>query len=139
MQDAPQKSWFGRNWFWVVPLGCLGPLVGCGGLIAVVFSLVFGMIKSSAPYTESLAAAQADTRVQAALGQPIEPGFFVTGNINTSGSSGHADIAYEITGPQGTATVLAVADKTAGTWTFTTLEVQPGGSGERIDLLESKE
>lgn len=45
-----QRSWFGRNWFWLIPLGCLTPILCCGGGIV----LLFGMLKSSGAYTQSL-------------------------------------------------------------------------------------
>jgi len=135
MNDPAGKSWWGRNWVWVVPAGCLVPVVVCGGGIALIVSLVFGVIKSSDVYTKSLAAAKANAQVQAAIGQPIEPGFLVTGNINVSGSSGNADISYPIKGPKGSATVYAVAEKAAGEWTFSTLDVAIDATGDRIDLL----
>ena len=46
MQDQamPQKSWFGRNWKWVVPVGCLTPILVCGGFFTLIFGAVFGML-----------------------------------------------------------------------------------------------
>jgi len=124
---------------WVVPVGCLLPIVTIGGCLTAVFVFVFGMLKSSDAYTHSLAAVRADSELQAALGEPIEPGYFVTGNINVSGSAGHADLFYDVTGPKGTGTVYVVADKQAGQWTFETLVVEIGSSGQRIDVLVNKE
>ena len=121
----------------MVPVGCLAPVI-VGGFIIAVFTLVLGVIKSSTPYTESLAEVQANHTVQQELGLPIEPGYFVTGKISTSGAAGHADITYAVSGPNGSGTVYAIADKAAGEWAFSTLELRLDKNGERIDLL-SKE
>jgi hypothetical protein len=135
MNEQPRRSWWGRNWFWVVPVGCLLPVVLCGGLVALIVAAVFGAIKSSVPYTESLATVKQDAQVQQLLGDPIEPGFFVTGSINVSGDSGDADIAYSVSGPKGSGTVYVVAEKTAGEWDFKTLALESAETGDRIDLL----
>ena len=104
MQDAVKRSWWSRNWKWVVPVGCLTPIVICGGGATLIVALVFGVIKESGAYQDSLAQAQTDARVVAALGTPIEPGFFVMGNIEVNGPAGTADLSYSISGPNGTAT-----------------------------------
>jgi hypothetical protein len=130
----PKRSWWGRNWFWVVPVGCLLPILSCGGFFALIVTLVFGMLKSSQPYTDSLATLQSDQRVVVALGTPIEADFMVTGQININGPSGNADISYGVSGPLGSADVHVVANKSAGQWTFTEFVVDPDG-GQRIDML----
>ena len=50
------------------------------------------------------------------------------------GSSGEADIAIPISGPKGQGTIHAVAKKSAGEWTYTTLEVEIKETGKRIPL-----
>jgi len=133
--QQPQKTWWGRHWKWVVPVGCVVPVLFCSGLILLIFSAVFGMIKGSQPYTQSLTAAQANAQVQTALGTPIEPALLVTGNIQLNNANGFADIQYQITGPKGSATVYVVGNKTAGTWTYTTMAVEiQGANPQRIDL-----
>lgn len=134
MDQSPKRSWWSRNWKWVIPVGCLTPILLCGGFITFIMAIVFGAIKSSDAYTEALAEAQANAEVKALLGEPIEAGFWVTGNIQISGSSGDADLAIPISGPKGAATIYAVAQKTAGKWEYSTLEVVPKGAGARIDL-----
>jgi hypothetical protein len=132
---ASDKTWWGRNWKWVVPVGCLLPLLACGGCIAGVVFIVFGAIRTSEPYTHSLERVQADPRVQAALGAPIEAGWMMSGQIEVSGPSGEADLSYSVAGPKGSATVYVDADKAAGEWTYNTLAVQIDETGERIDLM----
>jgi hypothetical protein len=113
----------GRNWIWVVPLGCLTPILLVGGCFVVSVVAIFGLLKSSEAYTRSLAAVTANEKVQAALGQPIEPSTIVTGNINVSTNGSHADVYYSISGPKGDGSVHAVADKRNGVWVFSTNRV----------------
>jgi hypothetical protein len=143
MDEQAKKGWWGRNWKWFVPVGCLGLIVmvvgGIALLVVAIFGAVSGLIKSSYPYSEGLARVQASAEVRQVLGSPVEAGFFLSGSINVSGSSGHADIAIPISGPKGSGWLYAVADKSAGKWTFTRLEVEIEGRAERIDLLEPGE
>jgi Cytochrome oxidase complex assembly protein 1 len=106
------------------------------GLVFVIVSIVFGAMKSSDAYKTALAKAKADPRVVNALGSPITDGFFVSGKANVSGASGEADLAIPISGPKDKGTVYCVASKFAGEWTFSTLIVEVGKTGERIDLTE---
>ena len=132
MDQAPKPSWWSRNWKWVVPVGCLTPIVVCCGGGTLILLLAFGAIKSSDPYKEALERAKANEEVKGLLGEPIEAGFFVSGSIETSGASGKADLSIPISGPKGSATIYVTASKTAGKWEYSTLEVAKNGA--RIDL-----
>jgi hypothetical protein len=121
---AQPRSWWSRNWKWVVPLGALSVVALCGGFFAAIFSIVFGMIKSSPPYEESLAMIQAHPEIREVIGTPIEPGFLVTGSIEVNPSSGFADIAYTVSGPRGSADVSVVAEKSGAQWTFESIDVE---------------
>lgn len=116
-----EKTWWSRNWKWVVPVGCGVPvliLLVCGGLLFGIFYWVMGLIKGSDAYTDSLQMVQQNALVQAELGTPIEPGYWVMGEINLTNNSGDADISYSVSGPQGEGTVYVVAEKAAGQWDF---------------------
>lgn len=140
LSERPVKqTWWNRNWKWVVPLGCLTPILVCGGGIALIGTFAFGVIKSSAVCQQAMQVARSDVDVLAALGSPIEYGFFVSGNINVSGGTGDADLSIPISGPKGSAVLYAVAQKYAGQWTFTTLQVVVKESGKQIDLLGGTE
>jgi hypothetical protein len=118
-----------------------GLLFGCGALVvaAVVFVglIVFGVLslmRGSDVCEQAVAKAQASSRVQTALGQPITQGWYVTGSINTSNDSGSADVNIPISGPKGSATIHAVATKAAGVWTFSVLRVTLP-DGKQVNLL----
>ena len=131
---ARSSTWWQRNWKWFVPV-CFGSVVLFAGFIVLIVMIVFGMMKSSDAYKDALAMAQANPYVQDALGSPIEAGLLVMGNINVSGSSGHADLAIPVSGPRGSGTIYVVASKSAGQWAVLRLVVDIKATNERIDLL----
>lgn len=116
--------------------GCLVVVLLCAGTAGLGVFGLFTAIKSSDPYTQSLARAQQEPSVQAELGQPIEAGFAVQGNINLDNNDGQADLNYSISGPEGSATVEVVGTKTAGQWDYETMTVTIQASGDVIDLLK---
>ncbi len=133
----PQGGWWARNWKWLVPVGCLG-IVALGLIfIAAIVGVVFGAMKSSDAYREALQHARSSPEVQAALGTPIEAGWFLSGHINVENTTGDADITFPISGPKGKAKVHAVATKESGRWNYSTLVVQVEG-GKTIDLLPGR-
>src|SRR5207248_6604598 len=85
-----QTNWWGRNWKWFVPTGCLAMLLLVATFVAFVIAIVFGAMKSTEVYGAALASAKDDPRVINALGLPIKAGFFVSGKTNVSDSSGDA-------------------------------------------------
>ena len=136
----PQRpGWWGRNWKWFVPTGCLGMLVLVAGFVFFILCIVFGAMKSSDAYKMALAKAQTDPRVVQALGSPITDGMFVSGKTNVSGTSGQADMTVPISGPKGKGTIYFVASKFAGQWTFSKLMVEVADTGQRIDLVQESQ
>jgi hypothetical protein len=129
------RNWFERNWKWLVPVGCLPIILTIVAAVALIVGLVFGMIRSSDVCQEAVARAKSNPAVIAALGQPIEEGFLVTGSIHTENSSGEADLSIPISGPKGSAKIYAEARKSAEKWEFTVLHVVIEGRAERVDLL----
>ena len=131
---APPRNWFQRNWKWLIPVGCLGLLLVPVGCVVGIAAITFGALKSSDVYQQSLERAKANPQVIEALGEPIDAGLLMSGSINVSGPSGEADVAIPIHGPNGKGTIYAVATKSAGTWTYSRLEVEIDGRAERIQL-----
>lgn len=128
---APKKGW------------ARYALLGCGGLIVLgclfavgVFALVFSMMSSSDPYKESVRRMQSDVRVSAKIGNPVKPGWFISGSINTTPTSGHADLAIPFEAPKGQATVNVVADKVAGKWKYQLMRAT-FEDGSTVDLVSA--
>ena len=83
----PRPNWWSRNWKWFVPAGCLTVVVLFAAFVGGIVMLVFGSMKQADVYKEALARAQSDPAVAQKLGSPIEPGMFLSGNINVNGPS----------------------------------------------------
>jgi hypothetical protein len=134
-QRQPAGGWWSRNWKWFVPTGCcLTPLVLGGAFVVFLVVVIFGALKQTDVYKMAVARAKADPRVTAALGNPIEEGWYLSGKTNVNGSSGDADLSIPISGPKGKGTIYAVATKFAGQWSYSKLVVKIDSTGETIDL-----
>lgn len=130
----PRTGWWQRHWKWAVPVLCTVLLTLFAGFVLLLFSAVYGMIKSSGPYTEALQRAQANPAAVAALGTPLRDGWFTQGNVRVDGASGEANLQIPVSGPKGKGKLFVEASKSAGQWSFETLVLQVDADGERIDL-----
>jgi hypothetical protein len=95
------------------------------------------MMRSSMPYQHAVSVARASPEVTAALGEPIEAGFFVSGNINIDSDSGEADLSIPLQGPKGEAMLYVEAERERRRWSYQTLLVAL--PDRDIDLLEGEE
>ena len=119
----PKKSWLSQHIGLALGVGCFGLLILAAGFVFGILMVVTTALKSSDAYSVALSTASADSSVLAELGRPLEPGWFVSGSINVSGSSGHADLSIPVSGSVRSGKINAVADKAAGIWTFSVLNV----------------
>ncbi len=137
-----RKNWWGRNWKWFVPVLCLTAfllLATFAGLLFAGYTLMTKAMRTSAAYQTAVQAARADPQVLAALGSPIKEGRFLTGNFSVTqnwpgGKTENVRFNIPIYGPKGKGTILVVATKTAGTWTFSKETVHIEATGAEIDL-----
>ncbi|MBO9880760.1 cytochrome c oxidase assembly factor Coa1 family protein [Xanthomonas sp. D-109] len=136
-QPPAKRGWWARHWKWAVPLIVLvlGAL-----LLASIAVFVLGIArvtKSSEPYRVGVMAAQRDPRVAAALGAPIKDGIMPSGSFNSSGAgSGNAALSVSLHGTRANGTLYIEAERHAGEWHYTTLQVLPD-AGEAIPLLDA--
>jgi hypothetical protein len=137
MNPPEKKGWFGRNWKWFVPVGCLSMVLMIVVFIAAVVYFAFGPIKSSTVYQEAITKTRSNADVIRELGEPIEPGWLISGTINVNESSGNADLSIPVSGPKKSGTVYVVATKKMGKWDIYGLEVAVEGENKRINLLTS--
>lgn len=94
-------------------------------------------MKSSDVYREALHRAQNHPEVQAAIGTPIEAGWWMSGQINIQNETGNANISIPISGPKGKGTIHAVATKEGGHWRYSRLDVEVEGK-QTINLLPTE-
>lgn len=132
---VPPRNWLQRNWKWLIPVGCGSAVVLLAGFILSIVFFVFSVIRSTDVFREAVERAKAHPEVRAELGEPITEGWWVSGNVETSGPSGTADIAVPLEGSKKNGKVYAVGQKSAGRWTYQKLEVEIEGREQRIDLL----
>lgn len=123
-------------WRWVA-LGCGIAVVGLIAFATVVFVGITAAMRSSAAYQDAMERVRTDPRVAAALGTPIEPGWLITGSVNTENDSGNANVSFKVHGPKGKATVYVVGTKERGRWTYSSMVLTPE-SGPEIDLLSEE-
>jgi hypothetical protein len=133
-ESQDQQGWLAKNWVWFVPVGSIGLILLCVGSIFLLFLALFQGFKSSDVYQLALEKTRAHPEAVAALGEPIETGFFVTGSIENRGKAGDAELEIPVSGPRGSGTIHAVAVKVRGRWEFRTLELILQETGERVDL-----
>lgn len=129
-----QPGWWQRNWKWAVPV-----LVGFFGLlflaaIGLFFYGLVSMIGSSDVAMEAKRRAMQDARVVQALGQPVEPGWFIQGNQQVNGPNGTASLQIPLEGPKAEGDLYIEAVKRVGRWRYRTLTVVVDGQSTDIDL-----
>lgn len=122
-----------------------GIAFGCGGcavlvlaslvFLAGVFAVVFAFIRNTEPVQASLAAARASTELKQALGEPIEMGWLVTGNVNSENNQTDAEVTVPVAGPRGMASIHTVGTRTGSAkWQFSEMTATVDGTGQVIDL-----
>jgi hypothetical protein len=132
----PRRNWFGRNWKWLLPSGCLFVFLLAIGFAAAIFFLVVGVMKESGAYKIAVTRARENPAVIEVLGTPITEGWLPSGSAHSVGPGGDANLAIPIRGPKGKATIYVAAMEVVGIWHFNTLAVEIEATHQRIDLNE---
>ena len=125
-----------KNIKWIV-LGLFGLLCFIAFAASVVF-FVMKLMKGDA-YVMSLSALSGNGEVVEKIGDPIQPSWYVLGNINTNPQSGAAALQYVIEGPLGSGTVYADATKLAGRWQLDRVVLVIDGGDQIIHVVEQTE
>lgn len=138
MEEVNQKSWFGRNWLWLLPVGgCLTIILLFVFGIGAIFFGVTNAIKNSGPYEYAVQEAKLNDSVAYHLGDPIETNGIMQGNISLQNSdSGHVDIRIPIEGSDGQGTIYVVGEKIDGEWVYEELYVLIKETQEEINLID---
>jgi hypothetical protein len=134
--SARQPGW---SPFKLLALGCVGAILCAALLLAGALAVLVRTMYRSEAYTRAVALVQASPEVREVLGEPIEPGWWVSGSMQVSGPSGSASLSFPVSGPQGEAEVFVEAEKRVGEWRLLQLVVKPQGRADRLDLLRRPE
>ena len=106
--------------------------------VFVVLLLVFieREIRSSAVYHVSLTEASASQAVTNAIGNPIQGGWFNSGQVvQSSDGRGRAKLMIPISGPKGKGKLRIDAIRSSGSWSFLVLQFIDDRRGATADLL----
>jgi hypothetical protein len=136
MEEIKNKSWFARNWGWVLGGGCLTVIIIVGVAIGALVYKVSDTITGSEPYTHAYTKAIENEKVIAFLGEPIETnGMGSTSYEHVNGSS-TAELSIPIKGPKDEGVIVVAAEKINDEWTYNLLYVKIDGETETINLQE---
>ncbi len=138
MEEQKQKSWFARNWLWVVPSGgCLiviiVMIVGAG----IFFTKMPDLISKTKPMQVGMTRALTNETLIDAIGEPIEVDRSrePEGEMSLKNSDGDFEMSFPLKGPDGEATLYIKAQKEdGGEWIYETLSVIVEDTQEVIDL-----
>ncbi|WP_075343444.1 cytochrome c oxidase assembly factor Coa1 family protein [Tenacibaculum agarivorans] len=142
MNEQNQKSWLGRNWPWVLPVGCcsgclIGILVFIFGIGATVFGVVNEFMDAS-PIDDAVEIAKQNERVIELLGENIDSEGFPNGNISMRNDDGDVDFSITIRGDKGEGNLVVRGIRSDKKWIYEDLYVTIKETGEQINLLEKE-
>jgi TonB family protein len=133
-QQPQQKGCLGRNWKWMLPVGCLGLILAGVALVGGIVFVAMSAIKSSDVYKGALGVAQTHPAAVERLGEPIRDGWLVKGNVEFDGNGGRANFEVPVSGPKSSGTLYVRAVSPDGAWLYERLDLAAGG--ETVSLLD---
>ncbi len=138
-ENTKRKSWFGRNWPWVLPVGgCLVAIILFIAFFGAIFFGVTSLMTDSQAYSDAMNAASQNEQVMNYLGEPLESHGMMSGNINYSNGSGSADLSIPIRGPKGEGILTVEGEGRGENWTYDIMNVYIEEQDRVINLLEGQ-
>ncbi len=107
-------------------------------VLPIIVISVMSMMKGEA-YQLSLDAVRTSPEVISLVGENLEPGHFVLGEISYSGSGGMANLNYSIEGSKSEAEVYVYATNLAEQWELKELLVVDKETGQKVVVLTQSE
>lgn len=137
MEEVIQKSWFKKNWGWLLGGGCLSLIAIVVIAIAGIVYKVSDSISGSEPYTYALSKATENQKVIDFLGEPIESNGMGNTSYSYKNGSSTANLTIPIKGPIDEGEIVVEAEKINNEWAYNTLYVKIDGESEIINLEEN--
>ena len=132
-QVKAQRSWLRKNWRPALVIW----LAVCASGAVLGFAVAFFESSSSEITSKALATAERNPLLSDRLGSPLHKGWLLSGSVETTPASGHAELAIPVSGPKGSGTLYVEAHKQAGLWKIDLLQFGAKESDERTDLLST--
>jgi hypothetical protein len=123
---AVQRSW--AKWALIVYALLIAFFVA-------LFFMIAAAIKSSDAYKLAVDTLESNSEATELLGKPITTGI-PSGSVQVSGPKGTASLSFSVEGPKGKGTMYFEAVKDLGKWQVERAELEPAGTGRRIDLAK---
>lgn len=141
MEDYNQRSWFSKNWPWVLPIGCCSGcllvfLLFIGGIGATVLS-VFSEMKNASPIEEVLIIANNNPKAKEILGTDIVSEGFPSGNISFNNDDGEVAFTILIRGSKDEGILSVDGIRVDEKWVYEDLYITIKETQEQINLLEN--
>ncbi len=136
MEEQRQRSWFARNWGWVLGGGCLTLIIIVGLFIGGIIYKVADVVKESETYNYAYAKTITNEKVIEFLGEPIEANGVGNTSYNYVNGKTSVDLSIPIKGPKDEGEIFVSAEKIYDEWTYKALYVKINGETETINLLE---
>jgi hydrogenase maturation factor HypF (carbamoyltransferase family) len=135
-EEVKQKSWFKRNWIWVVPVsGCLTLVVLAALGIGSLFYGVTKVMTNSEPSEYAMELTQNSAEVVIAIGDNIQKDGMTGGSVSYNNGLSKANLQIPIEGSKNRATIIVKAHKEDDQWIYEELYVLIKESQEQINLL----
>lgn len=131
------QGWFNRNWKWVLGLGCVLPMLCCGGSVVVAVVATTKLIKSSATYADVGIKVTTDPRVTEALGPPVRFEGLPMGSVNASNGTTHSQLTLKVKGSKLSGTIHVESTQTGAAINYQRLELETE-KGDHLDLREGQ-
>ena len=128
--EKTRQGWLQKHWKLV--------LAAAAGVALCATIAVFASLRSSDVVKLAVATAESNPALADRLGRPLDTGWFVTGKLEVTPASGHAELAIPVSGPKGSGTLYAEGHKRAGIWHLEMLQFGSERSNERLDLLHDR-
>jgi len=139
MEVEKQKSWFKRNWPWVVPVGgCLTLIIIAAIGIGTVFLKMPEILDNVEPIQYGITRAIASEDLKEAIGEPIDVDRYgnTEGTFDIKNENSEVDLVFPLKGPKGKASLLIKGKKINGEWMYEELSATLEDSDKKINLLD---
>ncbi|MBX3422033.1 MAG: hypothetical protein KF752_10820 [Pirellulaceae bacterium] len=122
----------------MIPAGCLGVLLVCGGGLTALIVGGMSLYKNSEPYQQAVQLAKNSPQVQQALGENIMPGWSIQGSIHIENNNGQVDMTIPMSGSRGNGQIRIRGTKSGSDWDYDLIEFEDE-QGNIIDLNQNSD